>query len=293
MTIDQVINILVTITLFEMMITIGLGVTFSQIADVARDRGLVARAAIANYVLVPGAAVALLLLYHAHPLVAAGFLIAAVCPGAPYGPPFTAMAKGNVPQSVGLMVTLAASSAIVAPLLLKFLLPWMAGNQPLHVNVGKMVFTLILSQLLPLSIGLFFRQSRPALAEKLKNPGSKLSTVLNLVVFGLIIAVQYKTLAAIRPLGFLGMFVLAIAALAAGWLLGWPGTSARKAMGLTTGVRNVGVSLVIATGSFPGTPAISAALAYAVFQTIVLALIALAWGRMSPEKATVPGVATT
>lgn len=292
MNIDQVINILVTITLFEMMIAVGLGVRFSQIVGVARDVGLLTRAAIANYLIVPAAAVALLLVFHAHPLVAAGFLIAAVCPGAPYGPPFTTMAKGNVAQSVGLMVILAASSAIVAPLLLKVLLPWMAGDQPLHVNVSKMVFTLIVSQLLPLGIGLFVRKSRPELAEKLQKPANKLSTVLNLIVFGLIVAVDYKTLAAIRPLGFLGMFVLAIAALAAGWLLGGPGSGDRKAMGLTTGVRNVGVSLVIATGSFPGTPAVTSALAYAVFQTILLGLIAFAWGRVSAGKVVVSGVAT-
>ena len=37
--------------------------------------------------------------------------MAAVCPGAPYGPPFTGMAKGNVPTSVGLTVMLTGSNA--------------------------------------------------------------------------------------------------------------------------------------------------------------------------------------
>ena len=53
-------------------------------------------------------------------------------------------------------------------------------------------------------------------------------------------------------------------------------------MTTTTAVRNVGVSLVIATGSFPGSPAVTAALAYAVFQTIVLALLVLVWGKVVP-----------
>ena len=52
------------------------------------------------------------------------FLICAVCPGAPYGPPFTGMAKGKVGVAVGLMVILAGSSALVAPLLLHGLLPF-------------------------------------------------------------------------------------------------------------------------------------------------------------------------
>jgi BASS family bile acid:Na+ symporter len=107
MTIDQLINVLATVTLFEMMVTIGLGVTFADVVAVARNWQLVGKAALANYVCVPAAAVALLLLFHANPYVAAGFLIAAVCPGAPYGPPFTGMAKGNVAASVGLMILLA------------------------------------------------------------------------------------------------------------------------------------------------------------------------------------------
>jgi hypothetical protein len=53
-------------------------------------------------------------------------------------------------------------------------------------------------------------------------------------------------------------------------------------MVFTTTVRNVGVSLVIVTTSFPGTLALGSATAYALFQTIVIALVALVWGRFMP-----------
>src|SRR5436309_2404361 len=125
MTIDQAISLLASVTLFELMVTIGLGVTFAEVAGVARNWRLVGKAALANYVCVPAAALGLLLLFRPgsldpgnFPFIAAGFLIAAVCPGAPYGPPFTGLARGNVVVSVGLMVILAGSSALLAPLLL-------------------------------------------------------------------------------------------------------------------------------------------------------------------------------
>jgi bile acid:Na+ symporter, BASS family len=139
MSIDRLINLPACITPLEMMVTIGLGVTFAEALAVARSGGRAARVAVANYLAVPAVAVGLLLLFRAQPMVAAGFLIAAVCPGAPYGLPFTAMAKGNAVLSVGLMVILAGSSAAVAPLLPQALLPLMAGNQALNVNVVKMV----------------------------------------------------------------------------------------------------------------------------------------------------------
>ena len=143
--IDRLINILVTITLIEMMVAIGLGVKFADLIGVASNWRLVGRAALANYVCVPAAAFGLLCLFDPHPMVAAGFLILAVCPGAPYGPPLTAVAKGNTPAAVGLMVILAGSSAIVAPLLLSLLLPLVSGNHALTVDATKVVATLLAS----------------------------------------------------------------------------------------------------------------------------------------------------
>ena len=153
MSIDQLINVLVTITLIEMMVAAGLGVTFADLAGIAGNWNLLGRAALANYVCVPAATVALLLLFDPHPMVAAGFLTLAVCPGAPYGPPFTAIARGNLTVGVGLMVILAGSSAILAPLLLHYLLPLVSGNEPLTVDASKIVSVLLVTQLVPLCIG--------------------------------------------------------------------------------------------------------------------------------------------
>jgi BASS family bile acid:Na+ symporter len=295
MTIDQIINLLAAVTLFEMMVAIGLGVTFADVARVGGDWRLVGKAALANYVCVPAVAAGLLLWFQAHSpppadfaLVAAGFLIPAVCPGAPYGPPFTGMARGDVTVAVGLMVILAASSAVLAPLLLSLLLPVTSGDQPLQVDAGKMVGTLLLAQFLPLCLGLAVRRWRPALAERLKSPADRASVVLNLALFGLILTVQFKILLQIRLIGYVGMLALVAASAAAGWLLGGPGRDRRTALTMATSVRNVGVGLVIATASFAGTAAVTATTAFALFQTIVMALVALAWGRLASAAGGAP-----
>ncbi len=284
MRVDRLINVLAEITLIEMMVTIGLGVTLSDVLRVSRNYGRVARAVLANYILVPAAALGLLLLFHASPMIAVGLFVAAVCPGAPYGPPFTAMAKGNVAVSVGLMVILAGSSAVVAPLLLRFLLPMVAGYIPVKINVIKMVGTLLGAQLLPLCVGLMVRQRYPAWAERFQKPASALSVLLNLLMLAVFLFVQFRVLAEIRLVGYVEMLSLVIAAVVSGWLIGGRESEGRKSMVLTTSVRNVGVSLVVVTGSFPGTPAVGSATAYALFQTIVIALLALAWGRFTPAS---------
>lgn len=278
MTIDRIIHLLVTITLIEMMITFGLGVKIEELVSVVRNWRLVAQAMLANYVCVPAVAVGMLLLFRAQPMTAAGYLLLAVCPGAPYGPPFTSIAKGNVPVAVGLMVILAGSTAIVAPLLLQFLLLLMAGIGPLHIDSVKVVMTLLVTQFLPLCVGLSVCHWRPALALRLLKPAILASKILNLMSCGLILGTQFQTMLEIRLLGYVGMSVLLIASFVAGWLLGGPSRENRKTLTLTTSLRNIGVSLVIATGNFAGTPAVTAVMAYGIFEVLASLLLALWWG---------------
>jgi BASS family bile acid:Na+ symporter len=282
--IDQIVSLLAAVTLIEMMATLGLGVNASDVLRVSKHRELLLRALLANYIIVPGAALLLLLLFNTGPMVAAGFLIIALCPGAPYAPPFTAMARGNVTVSVGLMVLLAASSAILAPLLLGILIPVVAGSAAVKINVVKMIGTLLGAQLLPLCLGIWIRDRQPRLADGLKKTANLLSLSLNLLLLTLIIVAQFRTLAEIHLRGYFGMLCLVLVSLAGGVVMAKRGDeSTAKSMILTTSVRNVGVSLVIVTASFAGTPAVTSATAYAIFQTVTIALLALAWGRHAPR----------
>jgi bile acid:Na+ symporter, BASS family len=274
------IKFLVPIVLIEMMVAIGLGVTLAELAAVARNRRLVTKAALANYLCVPALTVGLLLLFQpADPMAAAGFLILAVCPGAPFAPGCTKLAKGNVAASVGLMVVLAGSSALAAPLLLHFLLPLISGSAPLHVDAAKIIVTLLATQLAPLCLGLGVRHWLPGLANRLRRPANILSAILNLATFALVLVVYAPLMAVIRQRGYVGMLALLVGSWAAGWMLGGPGSDDRRALALTTSLRNVGVGLVIATSNFGGTAAVTAVMAYGIFEIVGSLLLALAWGR--------------
>lgn len=287
MSLDRLINILVTITLIEMMVLIGLRVTFAELGRVAGNWRLVGRAAVANYLLVPAVAVGLLVWFDANPMVAAGFLILAVCPGAPFGPPFAGIARANVPIAVGLMVILAGSSAVISPLLLQLLLPWISGGEAPRIDLPGMLGALLITQLLPLLCGLLVRHWRPQFADRLLDPLELVSKILNLGVAGLILATQFSMLLDIQLRGFVGMLILLVASLVIGWLAGGAGGDVRRTMALTTALRNVGVGLVIVTANFSGTPAVSAALAYGIVEVFGSLLVAFWWGRRA-GKATSP-----
>lgn len=279
---DKLINVLAAVTLVEMMISLGLGLNLSAILEVSRNIRLIGRAMVASYLLVPAIAVGLLLVFDAKPMVAAGLLIVAACPGAPYGPPLTNIAKGDVSTAVGLMLVLAATSALFAPLLLRLLLPLVAGNAVPAINASKLIRTLLGTQLFPLCVGLSVRKYVPRGADRLMRPAAVLSLALNLATLFAVLIVYSSLLASIRARGYIGMLCLLLGCLLVGAAMRGPAMNDLKAMVISTSVRNAGVSLVVATSSFAGTSAVTSATAYALFQTVAMAGIALLWGRLTP-----------
>ena len=279
MTLDSLVKLVVTVAVIDMMVTVGLGVAVADVMAVVRDGRLLTRAALANYVCVPAATAVLLMIFGAHPMVAAGFLVLAVCPGAPFGPPMAVLAGGNEALSVGWMTILAITSAVIAPASLYLLLPWVAGTQAMTVDaVYRMMGTLIGIQLLPLSVGLGIRHFRPGMADRILGPALRLGKVLNVIAIVLVVAAYYDLLLELRLKGLMGMLLLLMVSLAAGWLLGGRSVEHRKTLALTTSLRNVGVGLVIATDAFGGTPAVTAVLAYGIVGIIGSLLIARSWG---------------
>ena len=272
------INVLIPATLIVMMLRIGLDVAIAEIASTARNPRLIVLAMLANYVCVPALTVVLLLALNTQPIISIAFLILAVCPGAPFGPPLTSMAKGNVPASVGLMVILAGSSAVLAPLLLRILLRLFSGGESPQADAVKMLKTLLVSQLLPLCAGLALRLSRSSLADKIKRPVEIFSSVLMLITLMLVLALYYPVLLRIRLIAFGAMLLLCLAGLAVGWISGGPDPGTRKALALTTSFRNAGVGMVIAAGGFAGTAVLSAIVAYTVVSTVGTVASALWWG---------------
>ncbi|HEY7118799.1 MAG TPA: bile acid:sodium symporter [Tepidisphaeraceae bacterium] len=287
MTIDQTIRLLALVTLVEMMVFVGLSAPLVDFVNAAKDLRRVGLAVFANYLLVPVVTVALLAVFRAPPLVAVGFLILAVCPGGPYGPPYTAIAKGNVGSAAGLMVILAGLSAFLSPVLLRGLVRLLPGNQPVSVDVAAMSVTLLLGQVAPLLGGLAVRRWRPRQADRLVEPARRGATFLNIAFLILVVAVQYRMLLQIRAMALFGMLVLLAASMAVGWLAGGAGAGDRRAMTLTTSVRNNGVGMVIATGAFPGTAAVTAAIVYGLVGFLGSLLLALWWGRRPPAESPV------
>jgi BASS family bile acid:Na+ symporter len=270
--------------LVAIMLSMGMKVTLEALLVSARRWRLLVLGLIANYVLVPAVTVGLLLLFQTNAAVSVGFLILAACPGAPFAPLVTAIAGGNVPSAIALMLLLAGPSAFLSPAVLGLLMSRLAPGSDLHIHSIAVVRTLLLTQMLPLALGMVIHHAAPRLTHWTVKPVSVLANVLLLALIGLILATQYEFLAAIRFRGWMGMSLLLLASLWIGWLCGGSDTPTRKAMAISTATRNAAVALVIVTSNFAGTPAVTAVVAYGLFSTLGALGCALFLGRGAVDK---------
>ena len=283
---STIISLLNMTALVAIMLSMGMKVTFESLLSSARHWHLLVLGLIANYVIVPAVTVGLLLLFQTSPAVSVGFLILAVCPGAPFAPLVTAIAKGNVPSAIALMLILAGLSTFLSPAVLSLLVSRLAPESDLHINSIALVKTLLITQMLPLALGMVIQHAAPRLTLWTVKPVSVLANVLLLALIGLIVATQYESLAAIRFRGWMGMSLLLLASLCIGWFCGASDTPTRKAMAIATATRNAAVALTIVTANFAGTPAVTAVVAYGLFSTLGALGCARFLGRLAIAKPT-------
>jgi BASS family bile acid:Na+ symporter len=275
MTAATLVNLLTTAGLIAIMLSMGCKVTLAEVASPLRNTRLVVNGLLANFVLAPVATGVLLYVLGSDPWVSAGFLILAVCPGAPVGPPITAVAKGDVPYATGLMLILAGLSALLSPALLSVILPRLVPANELQIDYPAIVRTLLVSQLLPLAAGLIAHRLAPQFTSRIAKPLALLANLLLLTAVVLLFIQEYEPLTAVRARGWVAMALLLAATLGLGWVCGGPSRATRKALAVTTAVRNAAVALVIVSANFAGTAAVTAVVAYALVS--IFATLGLAW----------------
>ncbi len=269
--------VLISFTIAEMMFAMGIRMNFTRVAgSLTRYPGLAWRAVVVNYLVIPGFTLSVVLMFHVPPMIATGLMILAVCPAAPYGPPFTALARGDLQVSTGLMIILAGSSAFMAPLMLHLLLPVLSSDShSFKINPRELIGTLFIIQLLPLFAGMAIGQWYPGLSLRLQKPAMHVSKVLNLLMILTVAWLQVRVITGTELSGLPVLLLIFAGSLATGWIAGWPGLQNRKSVSIITTLRNMSLAMGIAVASFPGTQVITTVLVYSFLAGMGLLIFTL------------------
>lgn len=233
-----------------LMLGVGMGTSFRQVVEAVRQFGVVLRGVLANFLVTPALIYLVLLSLPLSPDVKIGIMLMAAAPVAPMAPPFVEGAKGDVAYGVGLMVVVAILSVVLTPLILGLALP--KSEAGVQVDPMQIVQTLMTVQLIPIGIGMTICQLSPGWAEKLLKFVPRIGQIGLLAGVGLLMASQSEHILSISLLTYLVIALLVVGCLFIGdWMLVGKSESKRRALAVSTALRNIPLAFLIASTSFP------------------------------------------
>lgn len=224
------------------MAAMGLGLTMARIVEPLRDMRMVLLLLAANFVVVPAVAIAASRIMPMEPAAATALVLIGCAAGAPFLPKLAQLARGDPALAVGGMVLLMVVTVIYAPIVVPL------AVEGASVDPWDIASSLILFMLIPLGIGLFVRARYPDLAADWVGTAGLASSIGLLIGIVAALLVTWRDiLGALGSLIFIGVAVVLIGGLAAGWVAGQGrGQGDRVVLSLATAQRNIAAAIVIA-----------------------------------------------
>jgi bile acid:Na+ symporter, BASS family len=251
------------------MLSAGLQVDLQHVGATLRNYSLLAKALLANFVLVPLFAWLLIRGFHVQEEVSIGILLMAMSPGVPFLVNSAGRKQGGSLAFVLVIAFLfSALSVLTIPITAALLLP-----HDLNVPAVKFLTTLLGFQLLPLIVGAAIGTHLP---EKTADAAIRILHILFLLAtVALVVFIGPKLISSVASVYGFGQLAIIAAiglfALAAGWLLGGPDRTYRRTLSIGTLMRNIGLCALIATSDFADTLVLPTVISYFAI-TFILSL---------------------
>ncbi len=247
---NPILLMFVTMTIFSLMLAMGVSHSFQQLTSLWRRPELLLRSLLAVIVLVPLVVGLLLWGFNLSPAVATGLAVLAAAPGAPLTYKRSQMAGGDPTYTASLQLTLVLLAVVITPLILAifralFELPGLRLT-PFEVarQVARVTF-------LPVITGLLIQRFAPRLTDVIINPLRMLANILFIVLFVvliilLVLSPDFRMMLNLGGLSSVVITIMVGGSLAIGHLLGGPSREQRSVLAIASVARNVGLALFIA-----------------------------------------------
>ena len=263
---------LAALTVFAVMLSLGLLLEREQIVAALRRRVLLAAVLFAVIVPVPALAVIVVKSFGLRGAVAAGIVLMAISPGAPVALRRAIQAGAGMGFAPTLHLAIVMLAVITVPLsamIMSWIFSVRFAISPL--DVARQVF---FAQLLPLAIGAALRAWRPALITRLEPRLAAISNLMLVALAVLCVLALGPRFAAIGWAPLLAGAGLTLCALVAGTLFAGRNASVKPAAAVAAAMRNPGLALLIATRNAAPPDVTAAVFEYALgLAAIILAFV--------------------
>lgn len=239
------------ITLFTYIAAIlfaqGLVVTMAHLIEEFEKVKLIIFTIIANFIVVPLYAYALVSVFDASKGVSIGIILLSLCAGAPFIPKIVDTAKSNTDGAVGLMLLLTVVSIFFMPIAVHMI------YSNASISAFEIAKSLIYTMLIPLVFGMIIRAYSPLLAKKIKPWINKLATIsLIFLIISFIYLYDHIIYNNLNVIPIIVVFFLG--SMAIGYLSAGKNRVARISFSAATGLRNPPIAILVASQYFSSEP---------------------------------------
>lgn len=240
-----------------MVYSVALDLRLADFRYVARRPIAVVIGLMAQFVLLPGATLALTLALELPPATEAAMILVACCPGGALSNVMTALGRGNLALSLSLSAVANLLALVLTPLSFALLISanpeTAAWSRSIAVDPRDLVISLVLLLAIPMTAAMLTSARAPALAARIRKPLGRFAAIALGVFIVVSVAAQWKlflievtrTLPIVvlhNALGLaLGYFAARAASLA---------TADRRAVVIEGGMQNSGLALGIIAVQF-------------------------------------------
>lgn len=242
---QQFANLSVLIYIITTMLSMGLKFYPKQFLEPLKNKSLIFKSLIANFLLVPILTYIILQMIPLEQGLAIGLVLMATAAGSPFMLKLVQFMKADIAFAVGLMLILSIVTLVYMPLVLSILLPDVSVN---HLSIAVSLLVLIF---LPLISGSIIKWRYNGIARIIQPTFNQISNIFIFVVVILYLVLNYKDFLAVFGTGALmASLIFVLAAFSVGYLLGGPSKDTKPVLGLGTAMRNSSAAFVVAIANF-------------------------------------------
>lgn len=174
----MLLDVFLPLSLAFIMFSLGISLTIGDFARVAKQPKGFAIGAVAQVVLLPAVAFALLHVIVLPPELAVGVMILSLCPGGVTSNMLTKLAGGNLALSISLTGVISLLSIVTAPLVVVFSADYFMGLAAPDINVTSLAVAMFLITALPVAFGVALRHYVADFAMRAEKGAGIIATVL-------------------------------------------------------------------------------------------------------------------
>ncbi|MEL7099565.1 MAG: bile acid:sodium symporter family protein [Pseudomonadota bacterium] len=246
---EILINVVLPLSLAIIMFSLGVGLTIGDFARVLTRPKAFAIGAVAQVILLPLVAYAVVFAFGVAPELAVGFMLLALCPGGVTSNMISRLARGDVALSVSLTAVISLLGILTIPLLTAWSVAHFLGADAPPVSITDLSIAVFVITTVPVALGVLIRHFAPGVAAAMDRPLSMLATILFIIIVLAALAGNWalfmENVATLGPalIAMLVLLMLAGLLIARAASLEWSET---KTISIETGIQNATLGIALA-----------------------------------------------